>query len=160
LRGGQTVHAGQPADRRGGGSVFQNEQSRAAVGEKLLHRVELSLVQSVIGNQEANAGDVRLGQGRSGRAGVDLDGLSACLLKSPSQVVEELRRVFVRIVAQEQNVDLFGFRLNKVNRVVEIVVVAGQHQAFARRSLRQLRRGNNPALARRHVNLERGRASH
>src|SRR5439155_27308851 len=106
LRGGQTVHAGQKPNRRGGSGVFQNEQSRAAVGEKLLRCVELILVQSVIGNHEARAGDIGLGQRRSGRAGVDLDGLPARVLKSPSQVVEELSLVLFRIVAQEQNVDL------------------------------------------------------
>ena len=116
------------------------------------------LIQNVIGDQEASAREVGLRQRRSGGAGADLDGLPARLLKSPFQVVEKLRRVLLRIVAQEQNVDLFGFRLNKINRVVEIIVVAGQHQPFARRSLRQLRRGDNPALARRNINLERPRA--
>src|SRR5439155_10601745 len=105
FRGGQMVHARQPADCWGGGGGFQNEQGRAAVGQKLLRHVELILVQNVIGNQETSARDVGLGQQRSGRAGADLNGLPPRLLKSPFQVVEELRRVFVRIVAKEQNVD-------------------------------------------------------
>src|SRR5438477_1411467 len=41
FRGGQIVHAPQPADRWGSSSVFQNEQGRAAVGQKLLRHVEL-----------------------------------------------------------------------------------------------------------------------
>ena len=134
--------------------VFHHGQQHPAAFGKASQRRDVR--HGVGENQQWGIGRREQRRRVGGFAGKDLHHLFERLLKGALEEIQRLRRVIFRLGSEIDHRHLLEAGRHEEGAVVEIFVVAGEHELLGREAVRGLRREGDAALAGRHVDFHGG----
>ena len=150
----EIFHACQLADRLRHGRVFHDRQQHAAAFREASQRRDIR--HGIGENQQWRIGRREQHRRVGGLARHDLHHLLERLLKGALEEIQRLRRVILRLGSEIDHRHLLDARRHEEGAVVEILLVAGEHELFAREAVRRFRCEDDTALAGRHVDFHGG----